>query len=275
MLPYAVLAQLTASFDLGSPDQGHALGGTPGAEPLGLLSLTPAFEALLRRHDLMLPLLQAAVAEEQLAAVELGGELAEEARRQWLQGQPLAEVQERLWDQRGWSAADLDWQMLRQARLLALARGRFGAKAEARYLQRKGQLDLVVYSLLRTSDANLARELYLRIAAGEATFADLAQQYSGGPERLSQGLIGPKPLSAAHPALAERLRTARDGDVMEPFAVGDLWLVARREQLQSTQFDAAMADRMALELLQESIQHDAAQRLAACNAQFSAEQVAP
>lgn len=265
-----VMSELVHSHEGSFHGQGDDHRDVIAAEQVGLVALTPACQSLLRRHDLLLPLLQAIVADEQLASVDLAGDAAEEARRQWLQGRPFEPTQQWMWEERGWRPEDFAWQIERQSRLQALARERFSAKAEARYLQRKGHLDQVVYSLLRTGNPDLARELYLRVSAGEATFAELAKQYSEGPERFSQGLVGPKPLAAAHPALAERLRTARDGVVMEPFAIGDIWLVARREQLQSRPFDAAMADRMALELLQESILQEARQRLMLCNGQLAA-----
>ena len=39
-------------------------------------------------------------------------------------------------------------------------------------------LDKVSYSLLRVNDELLANELFLRIKEGEATFADIASNYS-------------------------------------------------------------------------------------------------
>ena len=105
--------------------------------------------------------------------------------------------------------------------LLPLLRARhsrqaFGHLAETTFLRQKGRLDQVVYSLIRVSDRHLALELYHRLAAGEASFADLAYQFAEGPERQSWGLVGPKPLSQAHPVLAERLRTAQPGVVQLP-----------------------------------------------------------
>ena len=58
----------------------------------------------------------------------------------------------------------------------------WGHKIESYFLQRKGQLDRVVYSLLRSQDAALSQELYFRIQAGEQSFAELARDYSQGIE---------------------------------------------------------------------------------------------
>ncbi len=67
----------------------------------------------------------------------------------------------------------------------------FAAKAEARFLERKNELDQVVYSLLRLENSFLARELYLQIESGESNFADLAKRYAEGPERNTNGIVGP------------------------------------------------------------------------------------
>ena len=88
---------------------------------------------------------------------------------------------------------------------------RFAAKAEARFLERKNELDQVVYSLLRLENSFLARELYLQIESGESNFADLAKRYAEGPERNTNGIVGPVSLTQAHPVLVEKLRVAQPG----------------------------------------------------------------
>ena len=109
-------------------------------------------------------------------------------------------------------------------------RERFAPKAEARFLERKNELDQVVYSLLRLANNFLARELYLQIESGESNFADLAKRYAEGPERNTNGIVGPVSLTQAHPALVEKLRVAQPGVLLEPFRIADWWLVVRLER---------------------------------------------
>lgn len=225
----------------------------------------PKARSVLRRHNLMLPLLRALVTEEAIGSVQIDHSVRETLYAQWHGDRSLEEASASAYEKLGWSNEDLDWQLLKPARLTFVARERFGAKAEAHFLQKKNQLDQVVYSLVRCKDVALARELYLRLAAGEANFAELAQKYSEGPERFTQGVIGPNPLSNAHPQLAEHLRTARDGEVIAPFLVAEWCLIARRDQLISAQFNEEMAERMALELFQEWVQNEAQLRLEALN----------
>jgi len=160
------------------------------------------------------------------------------------------------------SPAALEAQMRQSLQLQLLCQGDFSAKAEARFLQRKNQLDRVVYSLLRLRDGGLARELYLRIDDGDANFADLAAAYAEGPEQATRGIVGPVPLLQAHPTLAERLRTSRPGELQAPLAIEKWWLVVRLERLHSASFDEEMGQRMARELFEEWVEEEVRQRIA-------------
>ena len=160
------------------------------------------------------------------------------------------------------SPAVLEAQMRHPLQLQLLCQRDFSAKAEARFLQRKNQLDRVVYSLLRLRDGGLARELYLRIDDGDANFADLAARYAEGPEQATRGIVGPVPLTQAHPALVDRLRTAPPGVVLEPFQIEAWWLVVRLESLTSATFDEATAAQMAEELFEQWISEQVERRLA-------------
>jgi parvulin-like peptidyl-prolyl isomerase len=149
---------------------------------------------------------------------------------------------------------ELEQQLIQPLRLQRFVADRFLPKAEARFLQRKTQLDRVVYSLLRLEDAGLARELYLRINEGESDFAELAARYAEGPERTTRGVVGPVPLMQAHPVLAERLRTATPGVLMEPFRIEKWWLVVRLETYSPATLDEDTAQQMARELFEESVE---------------------
>ena len=219
--------------------------------------------ALLRRHNLLGPLLRAEVVAEAVEGIELEAEqrdqlLAGYCQRQQLEG--AAELTEHL-NAINLSEADLRWQLELPIRMQQHCTQHFRHKTEARFLERKEQLDRVVYSLLRVKDPFLARELYLQIAGGEANFADLAAAYAEGPERSTKGIVGPVPLTQAHPALAERLRTTKAGVLMEPFQIADWWLVARLERYEPARFNEAIAEQMAQELFQEWVQEETSLRM--------------
>lgn len=219
--------------------------------------------ALLRRHNQLRPLIQQMVTAEAVQDTPISSEERQAVWEQFLAGRDRNEVLASVFEQHGASEADLEWQLLLPLRVKQVAIEQFGPKAEARFLERKDQLDLVTYSLLRVKDLHLARELFLRIQGGEASFAELAAEFSEGPERNSQGVVGPVPLTKAHPQLAERLRTSRDQELLAPFPLVDWWLVARRETLQPAVFDAAMAERMAMELFEGWVQEETQRKLSA------------
>ncbi|WP_322773944.1 peptidylprolyl isomerase [Synechococcus sp. CBW1107] len=177
--------------------------------------------------------------------------------------------------QRSIELNDLIWQMELPLRIQRHVREHFMAKAEARFLERKNQLDSVVYSLIRVKDPFLARELYLQIADGEASFGELAATYAEGREKDSHGIIGPKTLSQAHPTLAEKLLHAEPGKVLEPFPVEDWWLIARVERYDPARFDEAMADRMATELFEQWVGEEVARRINGLSAAAGAAEAPP
>jgi parvulin-like peptidyl-prolyl isomerase len=232
--------------------------------------ILPASEAWLSqcadlaRLGLLEPYLRAALLSERATEVELTPEQEREAREAFCRQHQLsnAEALEAFARAHLLTPEALEAQIRQPLQLQLLCQREFGPKAEARFLQRKGQLDQVVYSLLRLSDAGLARELYLRIEEGEANFADLAADYAEGPEKATRGIVGPVPLTQAHPALVDRLRTATVGVALEPFQIEAWWLVVRLESLTPASFDAANAARMAQELFEQALQEQVQRRLA-------------
>ena len=133
-------------------------------------------------------------------------------------------------------------------------------KAEAHFGEKK--LDQVVYSLLRTKDQFLAQELYLRIESGEASFGDLASNYSEGPERSTKGIVGPVSLTQAHPWVAEVLRIASPGELRQPIQVSEWWLVLRLESYKPAIFDDDMAQRLSRDLFDQWVQEELMRKMA-------------
>ena len=202
-----------------------------------------------------------------MAELSAGIEIAEEQRRQAMDafmGEQQISTQEGLDAFLRMSLLrqdELEEQLLQPLRLKRYIDLHHLPKAEARFLQRKNQLDRVVYSLLRLEDAGLARELYLQINEGEADFSELAARYAEGPERNTRGIDGPVPLMQAHPLLAERLRAATPGALMEPFLIERWWLVVRLETFSPACLDEGTAAQMAQELFEETLEEQVKSRI--------------
>ncbi len=63
----------------------------------------------------------------------------------------------------------------------------------------------------------IAQELYFRIQAKENSFADLAREYSLGPEAQTGGLVGPIELNALHPVMVQMLSSSQPGQILAPY----------------------------------------------------------
>ena len=128
------------------------------------------------------------------------------------------------------------------------------AKLNSHYLDRKSQLDQVSYSLLRVKDQHLANELHLRIKEGEASFEEIASDYSEGPERQQGGRLGPVPLSQPHPMLAKLLQVSTPGQLWPPKQLEDWWIVVRLEELHCTELTDSLKQRLLFELGDQHIE---------------------
>ncbi len=246
----------------------HGVGSCPvvslsGGRPLLTVD---HLERLMRRHGLDLAIAQALVLDEILEAVPLPADqerqvLADYLAAQGLTGDPGATE--------AWLAANrLDLADVRaiathSSRLDRFKEQCFGDEVEIRFLERKGDLDQVVYSLIRVREEELAEELYQRIREGEADFADLAPRFSLGSERDTNGVVGPMSLSIGHPELESRLRVSRPGELLPPFFVKDIWVVLRLERLMPAQLDAECRKALLGELFESWFDERVRQVLAA------------
>ena len=206
--------------------------------------------ALLDQHNLLHSLVKQMLISEAIAEVMVSAEQLKQARLGLLQQHGFYGMEH--WTQLVKSLGSPEEEVLAaliySIRRRAFIRERFMAKAEARFLERKKDLDQVVYSLLRLENSFLARELYLQIESGESNFADLAKRYAEGPERNTNGIVGPVSLTQAHPTLVEKLQVAQPGVLLEPFRISSWWLVVRLERYAPATFNDEVSDQMCDEL---------------------------
>lgn len=154
---------------------------------------------------------------------------------------------------------DLDVEEIAQAksRIKKYSSINFGHKVESWFLERKSQLDIIVYSLIRVSDLFIARELYLRVLSKEADIGDLATEFSEGIEKKTRGIVGPLPIGKSHPSLASFLQNCEVGAVQKPIKINDSYLVIRVENHEPAKLDAYMIEKMEEELLNKWLDNKA------------------
>lgn len=169
---------------------------------------------------------------------------------QWCQQQRIDSPQKlRRWQQQEGLSSE-QWQQFvaRRGCWLLWCEQNLKDKLNSQYLERKSQLDEVSYSLLRVKDRHLANELHLRIKEGEASFEDIAAEYSEGRERQQKGRVGPVPLSQPHQMLAKMLQVSTPGQLWPPKQLENWWIVVRLEELHCTELTDSLKQRLFLEL---------------------------
>lgn len=207
----------------------------------------------LAQYQLMPKLVQEVVLDTALSDIKVDPQEAiqafltkrqifsDEHRQAWMQQQQLTSEQ-------------LTINALRESKLAKFKTETWSEQVESYFLQRKGQLDRVLYSLIRVKDASLAQELYFRLNDDGADFTELARDYSEGQEAQTGGLIGPVELNVPHPALAKILSVSQPGQVWSPTPIGEWFVIARLEKFLPARLDDAMKARLTDELFKTWLQ---------------------
>ena len=149
--------------------------------------------------------------------------------------------------------SELEKDVIKQAKVIEFAKRKYNNKANTRFLARRKDMEMVVYSLIRTSSHELAKEIYFKIESEEESLEELAIKYSEGNEKYSRGIIGPVPITQGHPNLANKLRVMQKGELSEPFLLDKWWCVMRLEKLINPSFNEIVKSQMCKEIFDEEI----------------------
>tara|TARA_X000001036_G_scaffold436326_1_gene479244 strand:- start:798 stop:1481 length:684 start_codon:yes stop_codon:yes gene_type:complete len=148
---------------------------------------------------------------------------------------------------------DIEDLALENKRLEIFCDEKFRSKIDSYFLERKDQLDIVVYSLLRVKDFFQAKEFFLRITENEADFGDLASKFSEGIEKKTRGIVGPVPIGQSHPKLAELLINSAPGKTQPPIEIDGSYIVVRVELYDPAKLNDYMRKNLQKELFNKSI----------------------
>ena len=212
--------------------------------------LTPDSITLLNKNKVLRPLIREVLIEDVLSKITIEKEIKEQRIKTFLERTGLAdEGKLNKWlESNNMSKKDLENNALRPLQLKLFCKSNFNNKIESRFLKRKSELDIIVYSLIRVSDINVAKELYLRICAKEAEFGELAAIYSQGPERRSRGIVGPMGIGRAHPKLIKVLENSKIGEISPPFLINESYLIVRLEFIELAELNDSMREQISEEL---------------------------
>ncbi|OUL36026.1 peptidylprolyl isomerase [Nostoc sp. T09] len=212
--------------------------------------------SLLNRYQLLPQVLRAKVIDQAIASYSCTQAEHQAAIADFRQRHQLTspEVEQAWLQKHNLTAAIVEELAIRPVLIQKFQLAIWGNKLESYFLQRKIDLDRVVYSMIRTQDEGLAQELYFRIVEGEHSFATIAQEYSQGAEAQTGGVVGPVPLSQPHPTIQQILFVSQPGQIWKPHLIADWYVIIRLEQLLPAQLDENMQQYLLDELFEAWIQ---------------------
>lgn len=202
--------------------------------------------SLLRRYQLLPQLQRDLIIDGAIAHIQLTATAEQEAYHQFNDRYQLFANEDRqaFGARKGLLPEDLDFLIVRQAKIEIFKREKWGHQLGSYFLQQKEQLDRVIYSMIRTQDEFLAQELYFRLHNNEDTFANLAKQYSMGPEAKLGGLVGPVVLDKLNGELAHILSISQPGQLWPVSQLGNYFIILRFEEQVPVEYDDAMEQRL-------------------------------
>lgn len=141
------------------------------------------------------------------------------------------------------------WNQIRQQKWIETT---YLQRLEPYFLERRADLEQVVYGMIRLRNQGAAEELYLRLIDDDADFGSLARTHSLGEERFTRGLVGPMLISQPHATIREVLSKLSVGEVHPPFRVENWVLIVQMEH----RMPASLNDSTRLQLYNELFQQD-------------------
>lgn len=210
---------------------------------------------LLERNKLLERLIQCELQSNIVRNVPIDKSVSDDAKEVFMQTNNLSTEEDfKQWLlKNSYTEEELLYMLVKPFKINKHCSENFSHQVHSHFLSRKSDLDQLIYSLIRVKDFFVAKELYLRLESNEETFANLSKQYSEGDEKNRMGLVGPVPLSSAHPDLVNILRKSKVGELIEPFRVNNHWLIIRVESFIEATLDEEMENNLGIELFNLSI----------------------
>ena len=207
---------------------------------------------LLTKYGLISQIAKEIIIDQAIESIEIEEEHLKQARlnfyganridgpeqyNEWLAKQKISEEQ-------------IEYLLLRDLKIEKYKQLTWKDQLETYFLQFKDRFDQVVYSMIRTKDVDLAKELYFRLSEGEDDFPQLAKDYSQGPEASTGGLIGPVELNSPHPIIIGLLSQMKIGQISLPTSTGEWIVIVRLEKYIGAELDENLQKRLLAELFQ-------------------------
>ena len=138
---------------------------------------------------------------------------------------------------------------------------KWGHLIGSRFLQRKSQLDRVLFSVIQVADLHMARELYLRIHEQGQSFTHLATEYSEHSTAWRGGCVGPISGTELHPIIYHQMIGLKPKQLSPIFELNERYTFLRLDRWLPAQFDLAMEERFLDELFEQWLQQQIEARI--------------
>ena len=113
----------------------------------------------------------------------------------------------------------------------------FGETLHANYIKYKSFFDIVTYSIIRLESESKSNEIYLQLKDDKRVFSELVNKHSKGPERNSQGIVGPVRLNQGHPILQKKILQNKELGFSKPFKIDSMWIIIKVEHFIESKLD--------------------------------------
>lgn len=123
----------------------------------------------------------------------------------------------------------------------------WGLRLKELFLERKDQLDLVSFRLIRIENHAVALEVYHRLREKEASFNYLANMFGVTSDKNKDTLRNNKRMGSLPIDLQKKIRTMRPGDLSKPLQTQQGFLLIQVEQFSDAEFTASIKDKILLD----------------------------
>jgi parvulin-like peptidyl-prolyl isomerase len=128
------------------------------------------------------------------------------------------------------------------------------SRVDAYFAAYRSRFDAVELAEIVVADEGIAYELESQLEEEEATFAELAAQYSSGAEAVDGGALGKVSRSALEPEIGAAVFAARGGEVVGPLQTERGWHLLRIDAIHVAELKADVRDRIANALFEQWLQ---------------------
>jgi hypothetical protein len=137
----------------------------------------------------------------------------------------------------------------------------FGHLVGSRFIERKSELDRVLFSTIQVKDLNLAEDLYCQIVDRNKSFIQLATLHSDSPTAKRGGTIGPILTSQLHPQIQHYLIGLEPKQLSSIFKLDGYYIFLRLDRLLPAQLTHQIEQQLLNELFELRIKQQISDRI--------------